>query len=80
NADYTNHQIADLSEKLEQAESQVGRMGSFMMGMDQDKKEEGKLAKTTRDSSKTSIEAIHGLMSQVIKNKLFNQVGGKEST
>jgi len=30
--------------------------------------------------SKTSIEAIHGLMSQVIKNKLFNQVGGKEST
>lgn len=49
NADYTNHQIADLSEKLEQAESQVGRMGSFMIGMDQDKKEEGKLAKTTRD-------------------------------
>lgn len=80
NADYTNHQIADLSEKLEQAESQVGRMGSFMMGVDQDKKEEGKLTKTTRDSSKTSIEAIHGLMSQVIKNKLFNQVGGKEST
>lgn len=80
NADYTNHQIADLSEKLEQAESQVGRMGSFMMGVDQDKKEEGKLTKTTRDSSKTSIEAIHGLMSQVIKNKLFNQVGVKEST
>lgn len=80
NADYTNHQIADLSEKLEQAESQVGRMGSFMMGVDQDKKEEGKLTKTTRDSSKTSIEAIHGLMSQVIKNKLFNQVVGKEST
>ena len=24
-------------------------MGSFMIGMDQDKKEEGKLAKTTRD-------------------------------
>lgn len=79
NADYTNHQIADLSEKLEQAESQVGRMGSFVMGIDQDKKEEGKLTKTTRDSSKTSIEAIHGLMSQVIKNKLFNHVGGKET-
>lgn len=80
NADYTNHQIADLSEKLEQAESQVGRMGSFVMGIDQDKKEEGKLTKTTRDSSKTSIEAVHGLMSQVIKNKLFNHVGGKETT
>ena len=24
-------------------------MGSFMIGMDQDKKEEGKLVKTTRD-------------------------------
>jgi len=80
NADYTNHQIADLSEKLEQAESQVGRMGSFVTGIDPDKKEEGKLSKTTRDSSKTSIEAIHGLMSQVIKNKLFNHVGGKETT
>ena len=29
-------------------------------------------------SSKTTIEAIHGLMSQVIKNTLFNQV--KSST
>ena len=26
NADYTNHQIADLSEKLEQAESQVRKL------------------------------------------------------
>lgn len=25
-------------------------------------------------SCKTTIEAIHGLMSQVIKDKLFNQV------
>ncbi|EDO44562.1 predicted protein [Nematostella vectensis] len=74
NADYTNHQIADLSEKLEQAESQVGRMGTFVAGMEE-RKDEGKLAKVTRDSSKSAIEAVHGLMSQVIKNRLFNQVG-----
>ncbi|KAK3730868.1 hypothetical protein QZH41_009978 [Actinostola sp. cb2023] len=82
NAEYTNHQIADLSEKLEQAESQVkkvyyvGRLGSF--AMDSDKKDEGKLAKTTKDSSKTAIETVNGLMSQVIKNRLFNQVGLKQ--
>ncbi|KXJ28941.1 COP9 signalosome complex subunit 5 [Exaiptasia diaphana] len=76
NAEYTNQQIADLSEKLEQAESQVGRLGSF--SMDSDKKDEGKLAKTTKDSSKTAIEAVNGLMSQVIKNRLFNQVGLKQ--
>ncbi|MCJ8745863.1 hypothetical protein PDJAM_G00135270 [Pangasius djambal] len=74
NADYTTGQVFDLSEKLEQAEAQLGR-GSFMLGLDtHDRKSEDKLAKATRDSCKTTIEAIHGLMSQVIKDKLFNQV------
>ncbi|XP_006006856.1 COP9 signalosome complex subunit 5 isoform X2 [Latimeria chalumnae] len=74
NADYTTGQIFDLSEKLEQSEAQLGR-GSFMLGLDtHDRKSEDKLAKATRDSCKTTIEAIHGLMSQVIKDKLFNQI------
>lgn len=75
NSDYTTQQISDLSEKLEQlAESQVGRIGGYFPSGDHDKKEEGKLTKASKDSSKTTIEAIHGLMSQVIKNTLFNQV------
>ncbi|XP_076440440.1 COP9 signalosome complex subunit 5-like [Babylonia areolata] len=74
NADYTTGQINDLAQKLEQSESQLGR-GGFMMGMDTtDKKTEDKLAKATKDGCKTTIEAIHGLMSQVIKDRLFNQV------
>ncbi|KAG7272294.1 hypothetical protein CRUP_014179 [Coryphaenoides rupestris] len=52
----------------------LGR-GSFMLGLDtHDRKSEDKLAKATRDSCKTTIEAIHGLMCQVIKDKLFNQI------
>ncbi|CAI5673294.1 unnamed protein product [Oreochromis niloticus] len=74
NSDYTTGQVFDLSEKLEQSEAQLGR-GCFMLGLDtHDRKSEDKLAKATRDSCKTTIEAIHGLMSQVIKDKLFNQI------
>lgn len=49
NAEYTTGQVFDLSEKLEQAEAQLGR-GSFMLGLDtHDRKSEDKLAKATRD-------------------------------
>ncbi|KAL3867742.1 hypothetical protein ACJMK2_040600 [Sinanodonta woodiana] len=74
NADYTTGQIFDLSDKLEQSEAQLGR-GGFMLGMEtQEKKSEDKLAKATTDGCKTTMEAIHGLMSQVIKDRLFNQI------
>ncbi|KAK7489063.1 hypothetical protein BaRGS_00019724 [Batillaria attramentaria] len=74
NADYTTGQIFDLADKLEQSEGQLGR-GGFMLGMDtQEKKSEDKLAKAAKDGCKTTMEVIHGLMSQVIKDRLFNQV------
>lgn len=74
NAEYTTRQISDLAEKLEQSEHQVGR-GVFMMGYDShDKKSEDKLTKATRDGCKMTIEAMHGLMTQVIKDKLFNKL------
>ncbi|XP_013378701.1 COP9 signalosome complex subunit 5 [Lingula anatina] len=74
NADYTTGQIFDLADKLEQSEIQLGR-GGFMLGVDShDKKAEDKLAKATKDGCKNTMESIHGLMSQVIKDKLFNQV------
>lgn len=73
NAEYTTCQVFDLAEKLEQSEAQLGR-GGFMLGMDvHEKKSEDKLAKATKDGCKNTIEVIHGLMSQVIKDKLFNQ-------
>ncbi|WVZ21128.1 hypothetical protein V8G54_008450 [Vigna mungo] len=36
--------------------------------------EESPLAKITRDSAKITVEQVHGLMSQVIKDILFNSV------
>ncbi|XP_059474032.1 COP9 signalosome complex subunit 5 [Neocloeon triangulifer] len=71
NADYTTGQIFDLSDKLEQAETALGR-GNFMMIDPHEKRTEDKLGKATKDSSKTTIEVIHGLVAQVIKDRLFN--------
>lgn len=46
-----------------------------MLGIDpHEKRTEDKLAKATKDCCKTTIEVIHGLMSQVVKDRLFNQV------
>jgi len=74
NADYTTGQIFDLSEKLEQSESSLGRSGIIINTDPHEKKGEDKLAKATKDSCKTTIEVIHGLMTQIIKSRLFNEV------
>ncbi|KAH9303986.1 hypothetical protein KI387_008390 [Taxus chinensis] len=76
NRDYVAGQISDLAEKLEQAESQLAhsRVGSFLVPPQRKKEEESQLAKITRDSSKITVEQVHGLMSQVIKDTLFNSV------
>lgn len=73
NRDYFAGAIHDLSEKLEQAETQLshsGRMGGYLAP--EKKKEESQLAKLTKDSTKTTIEQVHGLMAQVMKDILFN--------
>ncbi|CAM6108541.1 unnamed protein product [Calypogeia fissa] len=77
NRDYVAGQVSDLAEKLEQAESHLahsGRIGGFFMPPQRKKEEESQLAKITRDSSKITVEQVHGLMSQVIKDILFNSV------
>ena len=48
NADYMTGQVLDLSEKLEQSESQLGR-SSFLHLDNHDKKPEDKLSKATKD-------------------------------
>lgn len=76
NRDYVAGQISDLAEKLEQADNQLAhtRSGSFFVPSQRKKEEESQLAKITRDSSKITVEQVHGLMSQVIKDMLFNSV------
>jgi len=74
NRDYFSGAISDLSDKLEQAETQLqhsGRMGYNFFASDK-KKEESQLSKLTKDATKTTMEQVHGLMSQVIKDVLFN--------
>ena len=75
NSDYTTGQMFDLSEKLEQSEASLGR-GYVVGGIEpHDRATVEKLVKATRDSCKTTIEVIHGLMAQIIKDRLFNRVG-----
>jgi len=73
NRNYIAGQITDLAEKLEQAETQLshsGRMGGYFMP--EKKKDESQLAKLTKDSSKVALEQVTGVMTQVMKDNLFN--------
>jgi len=73
NRDYTAGQISDLAEKLEQAETQLvhsGRMGGFFVP--EKKKDDSQLSKITKDSSKVALEQVTGVMTQVMKDNLFN--------
>ncbi|XP_052737583.1 COP9 signalosome complex subunit 5 isoform X1 [Bicyclus anynana] len=95
NADYTTGQIFDLSDKLEQSEVCLGEQRAFIKevrnilhgrggfvvaGTDHhEKRTEDKLGKATKDACKTTIEVIHGLMAQMIKDRLFNSVSGRPS-
>jgi len=75
NADYVTGQIRDLGEKLEQVEQSVSRGTGFSLGLDpHERKTEEKLGKVTKDCCKMTAEAIHGLMSQMLKDRLFNNV------
>ncbi|GJP38179.1 hypothetical protein CLOM_g24087 [Closterium sp. NIES-68] len=77
NRDYVAGQISDLAEKLEQAEGQLahsGRIGGFLMPPQRRKEEDSPLSRSTRDSTRITVEQLHGLMSQVMKDLLFNSV------
>eukprot|EP01136_Pigoraptor_vietnamica_P008788 Opistho-1_new@44592 len=71
NRGYLAQQIQDLTEKLEQAEGHLVQAGRGSAAP-ADKRKDDPLAKATKDSSKSTIEAMHGLMSQVLKDALFN--------
>jgi COP9 signalosome complex subunit 5 len=74
NAGFVTGQLSDLTTKLETAERQlsVSGRGGRMFSSDGKKKEETKLAECVRTSSKTSIEVVSGLATQLIKEAIFN--------
>lgn len=73
NREFAAGQVADIAEKLEQAESQLQQGARMMRIVPPDKKrDDGILLKICRDTSKMTTEQVKGLSSQVIKDLLFN--------
>ncbi len=83
NAEYTTGQINDLADKLETWDGSGGALSALSRsnsggtssggGSDgHEKKTEDKLGKATRDACKITCEVLNGIMSQVVKDKLFN--------
>ncbi|KAJ3268073.1 COP9 signalosome complex subunit 5 [Terramyces sp. JEL0728] len=67
---YTIHQINDLAKKIEQTENKIG---PGMFGDRKKKDKESQLGKISGDAVKITSEATHGLLSQVLKDLLFNR-------
>ncbi|KAL1521892.1 hypothetical protein AB1Y20_021543 [Prymnesium parvum] len=79
NSAYISSQMQDLADKIEQAEGQLanfGRAGGSFVGpsgsTERTKKDETQLKKIVKDSIKIGREHLQGLMSQVMKDILFN--------
>ncbi|KAG1172539.1 hypothetical protein G6F70_006393 [Rhizopus microsporus] len=71
NREYATKQMSDLAQKLSQTnESMTGRMGGYHG--DRKKTDETQLSKVAKDSCKITAEAVHGLVSQVLKDQVFN--------
>lgn len=80
NSEYTTGQINDLAAKLDSWDTNSGRGGYSLNQEGADKKAEDKLGKATKDSCKITTEVLHGIMTQVVKNRLFNQTNSKQIT
>ena len=76
NAEYVTGQVVDLSCKLERASTQMNKSGWMM---DTPETESDKLAKASKDCKKITIELAQGLMSQIIKDSLFNMMTTSKS-
>ncbi|KAI8929080.1 JAB1/Mov34/MPN/PAD-1 ubiquitin protease-domain-containing protein, partial [Entophlyctis helioformis] len=68
NREYRSLQIKDLAEKIEQSESAI----NARLRGDKPKGDDEPTLKLARDSTQISMEATHGLISQVLKDILFN--------
>ncbi|KAL1927127.1 hypothetical protein VTP01DRAFT_5090 [Rhizomucor pusillus] len=72
NREYSVQQMSDLARKLEQTNDNMsGRMGGYYG--DRKKNDESQLSKATKDSTKITGEAMNGMLSQVLKDLVFNQ-------
>ncbi|KAI9005302.1 hypothetical protein BC832DRAFT_571063 [Gaertneriomyces semiglobifer] len=72
NRDYTAQQISDLSEKIDRASDAINMGRSILIAGDK-KKDDDPLAKVAKDCQKITSELTHGMMSQILKDVLFNR-------
>lgn len=68
----TAHVLSSKIDGVESSLSHGGARAAYFSGASSKKKEESPLSKISKDSTKITLEQIQGLMSQVIKNSLFN--------
>ena len=61
-----------MADKLESFDHNLARGYYTVEREGSDKKSEDKLSKATKDSCKITTEVLHGIMTQVVKDKLFN--------
>ncbi|TVY78576.1 COP9 signalosome complex subunit [Lachnellula suecica] len=75
NREYGSKQMLDLSNKIKEASTMVGRSGRQPTGSSACKAVDEKIDKAVRDSNKIAGEEMTGLMAGDIKAKLFNGLG-----
>jgi len=72
---YTNGVIRDIAKKVEAANSGTAhtqRMSIGVFSLDREKKE-SKLSKLRKDSSRTAVASLENVLSEAVKDSLFNQ-------
>ncbi|KAK9383342.1 JAB1/Mov34/MPN/PAD-1 ubiquitin protease-domain-containing protein [Kockiozyma suomiensis] len=79
NREYASQQMLDLSRKIPKAEAAVNAAASSAMQArsSMSRKEESgesELDKVLRDTTKIASEEIHGLLSQAVKDRIFNNL------
>lgn len=72
NREYVTEQMSDLAEKIEQDENIINQ-SSRTSYFQNDGVENETLSKIAQDSSKIAIEVTHGLLSQILKDLIFNK-------
>ncbi|KAK9332432.1 JAB1/Mov34/MPN/PAD-1 ubiquitin protease-domain-containing protein [Lipomyces starkeyi] len=80
NREYASQQMLDLSNKIAKAESSIGASISALLGARslvtgrREEPRESELDKIVRDTTKIASEEIHGLLSQAVKDRVFNNL------
>eukprot|EP01065_Artemidia_motanka_P035664 TRINITY_DN43566_c0_g1_i1.p1 TRINITY_DN43566_c0_g1~~TRINITY_DN43566_c0_g1_i1.p1 ORF type:complete len:366 (+),score=109.13 TRINITY_DN43566_c0_g1_i1:64-1161(+) len=80
---YTDMQVADVAEKLERVEHELGQTGRVMTGLTQvglvqsggggkKARDASDFQNATMDAERLSHEVLHGLLGMVVKDAIFN--------